>query len=86
MMDRVLPFDIDVVSRCLRLPKEGMSLSSVAQYKDEDLDDVFTPMPKLQLVISYPKLGGYGGCGYHILIIGFCYPSQRIIFWKKGWE
>jgi hypothetical protein len=43
MMDRLLLFDIDAISRCLRLPQEGMSISSVAQYTDEDIDDVFDP-------------------------------------------
>ena len=41
MMDRLLPFDIDVVSRCLRLPKEEMNILSVVQYKDKDLEEVF---------------------------------------------
>jgi hypothetical protein len=30
IMDRLLPFDIDAISRCLRLPQEGMNISSVA--------------------------------------------------------
>jgi hypothetical protein len=30
IMDCLLPFDINVVSLCLRLPKEGMSMSAVA--------------------------------------------------------
>jgi hypothetical protein len=42
MMDR-LPFDIDIVSRCLRLPQEEMWMSSVAHLKEEDLKDVFEP-------------------------------------------
>jgi hypothetical protein len=43
IMDRLLPFDIDAISRCLRLPQEGMNISSVAQYIDEDLEEVFEP-------------------------------------------
>ena len=30
MMDQLLFFEIDAISRCLRLPKEGMNISSVA--------------------------------------------------------
>jgi hypothetical protein len=41
MMDRLLPFDIDAISRCLRLPQERMNISSVAQYIEEDLEEVF---------------------------------------------
>jgi hypothetical protein len=43
IMDRLLPFDIDAISRCLRLPQEGMNISSVAQYTEEDLEEVFEP-------------------------------------------
>jgi hypothetical protein len=42
-MDQLLPFDIDAISRCLRLPQEGMNISLVAQYTDEDLEEVFEP-------------------------------------------
>ena len=51
MMDRVLPFDIDAVSRCLRLPKEGMILFLVAHYTDEDLKEVFEP--KVKAAVGY---------------------------------
>jgi hypothetical protein len=43
IMDRLLPFDIDAISRCLRLPQEGMNISSVVQYTEEDLEEVFEP-------------------------------------------
>jgi hypothetical protein len=43
IMDQLLPFDIDAISRCLRLPQEGMNISSVVQYTDEDLEEVFEP-------------------------------------------
>jgi hypothetical protein len=43
MMDQLLPFDIDAISRCLRLPQEGMNISSVVQYIEEDLEEVFEP-------------------------------------------
>jgi hypothetical protein len=43
IMDWLLPFDIDAISRCLRLPQEGMNISSVVQYTDEDLEEVFEP-------------------------------------------
>jgi hypothetical protein len=42
-MDWLLPFDIDAISRCLRLPQEGMNISSVAQYAEEDLEEVSEP-------------------------------------------
>jgi hypothetical protein len=41
MMDRLLPFDIDAVSRCLRLPQEGMMMGGVAHFKEDDLSHVF---------------------------------------------
>ena len=34
IMDWLLPFDIDAISRCLRLPQEGMNI-------EEDLEEVF---------------------------------------------
>jgi hypothetical protein len=43
IMDRLLLFDIDAISRCLRLPQEGMNISSTAQYIEEDLEEVFEP-------------------------------------------
>jgi hypothetical protein len=46
MMDRVLPFDIDAVSRCLRLPQEGMTLSGATHFTEEHLKDVFEPKAK----------------------------------------
>jgi hypothetical protein len=46
MMDRLLPFDINAVSVYLRLPKEGMSMSTVAYYQEEDLEEVFEPDAK----------------------------------------
>jgi hypothetical protein len=46
MMDKLLPFDIDVVSRCLQLSKEGMTMSRVVQFKNEDIAHVFEPNTK----------------------------------------
>jgi hypothetical protein len=46
MMHRLLPFNINAVSVCLRLPKEGMSMSAVAQYQEENLEEVFEPDAK----------------------------------------
>jgi hypothetical protein len=59
-----------------------MNISSVAQYTEEDLEEVFEP----HLAIFYPRPRVYGGCGYPTSTIEFCYPSRRIIFRKKGWE
>jgi hypothetical protein len=39
--NRYLPFDIDAISRCLRLLQEGLTLSLVGHLRDEDLIDIF---------------------------------------------
>ena len=58
MMDRVLPFDIDTVSRNLRLPKEGMTLSSVTHLTDEHLKEVFESKAKTDAGYQLAKAKG----------------------------
>jgi hypothetical protein len=58
MMDRLLPFDIDVVSRCLRLPQEGMTMGGVAHFKEADLTQVFEPNAKTTAGYALAKAKG----------------------------
>jgi hypothetical protein len=58
MMDRLLPFDIDAVSRCLRLPQEGMTMGGVAHFKEDDLSHVFESNAKTVVGYALAKAKG----------------------------
>jgi hypothetical protein len=81
IMDRLLPFDIDAISRCLRLPQEGMNISSVAQYTDEDLEEVFEPHVRTAFYLR-PRV--YGGVVTLHQQSNFATPVEGSYFGRGG--